>query len=91
MKADPQMILTLNKNRFLENLNFLQIGAIFVCSSTYRAQTRILSNFFLNNTFISNKVDGKAKHIIFTSEALYREIDNLKDNKAINAVLFGVM
>ena len=26
---------------------------------------------------------GKATHIVFTSEALYREIDNLKDHKAI--------
>ena len=38
--------------------------------------------FFLNNTFILNNDDGKAIHIVFTSEALYREIDNLKDHKA---------
>ena len=39
--------------------------------------------FFLNNNFILNNDDGKAIHIVFTSEALYREIDNLKDHKAI--------
>ena len=39
--------------------------------------------FFLKNTFILRNDDEKAIHIVFTSEALYREINNLKDNKAI--------
>ena len=48
MEAGPQMILTLNKNRFLENLNCLQISAILSCSSKMVINKILrLSNDFL--------------------------------------------
>ena len=51
MEAGPQMMLTLNKDRFLENLNCLQISAILSCSSNYFLRNKL--SLFTRTGFLS--------------------------------------